>query len=165
MREKGAQNGCILAVEKGGKLDKKAALKAARAFPGLKGMDLAKVVTTRKPYVWDEGLWELGKGYAKQEQTRFHVVAYDYGIKRNILRMLAARGCRLTVVPAQTPAEEVLKDETGRGVSLERPGRSGAVRLRHRGDPDKSWTPACRCSASVSAISSWAWPPARAPSR
>jgi carbamoyl-phosphate synthase small subunit len=96
-------------VEKGGRLDKKAALKAARAFPGLKGMDLAKVVTTRKSYVWDEGLWELGKGYAKQEQTRFHVVAYDYGIKRNILRMLAARGCRLTVVPAQTPAAEVLK--------------------------------------------------------
>jgi len=109
LREKGAQNGCILAVEKGGKLDKKAALKAARAFPGLKGMDLAKVVTTRKSYMWDEGLWELGKGYAKQEQTRFHVVAYDYGIKRNILRMLAARGCRLTVVPAQTPAAEVLK--------------------------------------------------------
>jgi carbamoyl-phosphate synthase small subunit len=109
LREKGAQNGCILAVEKGSKLDKKAALKAARAFPGLKGMDLAKVVTTRKPYMWDEGLWELGKGYAKQEQARFHVVAYDYGIKRNILRMLAARGCHLTVVPAQTPAAEVLK--------------------------------------------------------
>ncbi|HSW52415.1 MAG TPA: glutamine-hydrolyzing carbamoyl-phosphate synthase small subunit [Sulfuricaulis sp.] len=109
LREKGAQNGCILAVEKGGKLDRKAALKAARAFPGLKGMDLAKVVSTRKPYAWDEGLWELGKGYSKQEQTRFHVVAYDFGIKRNILRMLAARGCRLTVVPAQTPAAEVLK--------------------------------------------------------
>src|SRR3972149_2327500 len=109
LREKGAQNGCILAVEKGAKPDKKEALKAARAFPGLKGMDLAKVVTTRKPYAWDEGLWQLGKGYAKQEQTRFHVVAYDNGVKRNILRMLAARGCRLTVVPAQTPAEEVLK--------------------------------------------------------
>src|SRR3990167_5844358 len=109
LREKGAQNGCILAVEKGAKPDKKEALKAARAFPGLKGMDLAKVVTTRKPYAWDEGLWQLGKGYAKQEQTRFHVVAYDYGVKRNILRMLAARGCRLTVVPAQTPAAEVLK--------------------------------------------------------
>ena len=109
LREKGAQNGCILAVEKGGKLDKKEALKLARAFPGLKGMDLAKVVTTRKPYTWEEGVWELGKGHAKQEHARFHVVAYDYGIKRNILRMLAARGCRLTVVPAQTPAEEVLK--------------------------------------------------------
>ena len=109
LREKGAQNGCIQAVEKGGKLDKREALKAARAFPGLKGMDLAKVVTTRKPYAWDEGLWQLGKGHVKQEQPRFHVVAYDYGIKRNILRMLAARGCRLTVVPAQTPADEVLK--------------------------------------------------------
>ena len=109
LREKGAQNGCILAVEKGGKLGKREALKAARAFPGLKGMDLAKVVTTKKPYTWEEGLWELGKGHVKQEQPRFHVVAYDYGIKRNILRMLAARGCRLTVVPAQTPAEDVLK--------------------------------------------------------
>ena len=109
LREKGAQNGCILAADKGSKPDVKAALKAARAFPGLKGMDLAKVVSVRKSYDWDEGLWELGKGYAKPEQARFHVVAYDYGIKRNILRMLAARGCRLTVVPAQTPAEEVLK--------------------------------------------------------
>jgi len=109
LREKGAQNGCILAVEKGGKLDKKAALKAARAFPGLKGMDLAKVVTTKKSYTWDESVWELGKGYAKQEQPRFHVVACDFGIKRNILRMLAARGCRLTVVPAQTAAEDILK--------------------------------------------------------
>ncbi|HEU5339508.1 MAG TPA: glutamine-hydrolyzing carbamoyl-phosphate synthase small subunit [Sulfuricaulis sp.] len=109
LREKGAQNGCILAIEKGGKINKKEALKAARAFPGLKGMDLAKVVSTRKPYHWDEGLWQLGKGYAKQVDTRFHVVAYDFGIKRNILRMLAARGCRLSVVPAQLSADEVLK--------------------------------------------------------
>ncbi|MDH3370853.1 MAG: carbamoyl-phosphate synthase small subunit, partial [Gammaproteobacteria bacterium] len=92
LREKGAQNGCILAIEKGGKINKKEALKAARVFPGLKGMDLAKVVSTRKPYSWDEGPWQLGKGHAKQVNTRFHVVAYDYGIKRNILRMLAARG-------------------------------------------------------------------------
>jgi carbamoyl-phosphate synthase small subunit len=109
LREKGAQNGCIFAVEKGGKINKKEALKAARAFPGLKGMDLAKVVSTRKPYHWDEGLWQLGKGHAKQVNTRFHVVAYDYGIKRNILRMLAVRGCRLSVVPAQLSADEVLK--------------------------------------------------------
>jgi len=108
LREKGAQNGCILAAEKGGKLDKKETMKMARAFPGLKGMDLAKVVTVKKPYTWEEGLWELGKGHAKQENPRFHVVACDYGIKRNILRMLAARGCRLTVVPAQTSAEEIL---------------------------------------------------------
>jgi carbamoyl-phosphate synthase small subunit len=109
LREKGAQNGCILAVDKGGKLNTKAALKAAREFPGLKGMDLAKVVSVKKPYEWTEGEWALGKGFAKQEKPRFHVVAFDYGIKRNILRMLVARGCRLTVVPAQTSAAEVLK--------------------------------------------------------
>jgi len=109
LREKGAQNGCILAVAKGGKLDKKAALKAARQFPGLKGMDLAKVVSVKKPYEWTEGGWVLGKGFVQQEQPRFHVVAFDYGIKRNILRMLANRGCRLTVLPAQTPAAEALK--------------------------------------------------------
>jgi carbamoyl-phosphate synthase small subunit len=107
LREKGAQNGCLLAVEKGSP-DKKKALAAARAFPGLKGMDLAKVVTTRTPYVWEEGGWEYGAGFVRPAAFRFHVVAYDYGIKRNILRMLAARGCRLTVVPAETPAAEVL---------------------------------------------------------
>jgi len=109
LREKGAQNGCIVAAEKGGRIDKKAALAAARAFPGLKGMDLAQVVSTKKPYAWDEGGWVLGQGYIRQEQPRFHVVVYDYGVKRNILRMLAARGCRLTVIPARTPADEVLK--------------------------------------------------------
>jgi carbamoyl-phosphate synthase small subunit len=108
LREKGAQNGCLVAVNKGGKIDKKAALAAAREFPGLKGMDLAKVVTTAKPYSWNEGAWALGKGYEPVAATRFHVVAYDYGIKRNILRMIAARGCRVTVVPAQTAAAEVL---------------------------------------------------------
>ena len=109
LREKGAQNGCIVAAEKGGRIDKKAALAAARAFPGLKGMDLAQVVSTKKPYAWDEGGWVLGQGYIRQEQPRFHVVVYDYGVKRNILRMLAARGCRLTVIPARTPADEGLK--------------------------------------------------------
>ncbi|MFP5349196.1 MAG: glutamine-hydrolyzing carbamoyl-phosphate synthase small subunit [Gammaproteobacteria bacterium] len=108
LRDKGAQNGCILAVAKG-KPDKKAALEAARAFPGLKGMDLAKVVSTAEPYIWNEGLWELGKGHAAMPDARFSVVAYDYGIKRNILRNLAARGCRITVVPARMPAAEVLK--------------------------------------------------------
>jgi len=107
LREKGAQNGCILAAEKG-KPDKKAALEAARAFPGLKGMDLAKVVTTRKPYAWDEGVWALGQGHARVENPNFHVVAFDFGVKRNILRMLATRGCRITVVPAQTTASDVL---------------------------------------------------------
>ncbi len=107
LRDKGAQNGCILAVAKG-KPDKKAALEAARAFPGLKGMDLAKVVSTAEPYIWNEGLWELGKGHAAMPDARFHVVAYDYGTKRNILRNLAARGCRITVVPARMPASEAL---------------------------------------------------------
>ncbi len=109
LREKGAQNGCILAVGKGKKLDKQKALKAARAFPGLKGMDLAKVVTTKEPYAWGEGTWLRGEGHRTNIPARFKVVAYDYGIKRNILRMLAERGCELTVVSAQTPAAEVLR--------------------------------------------------------
>jgi carbamoyl-phosphate synthase small subunit len=104
LREKGAQNGCIMA----GRIDEAEALAAARAFPGLAGMDLAQVVTSDKVYEWSEGEWVLGKGYVPRSQDRFHVVAYDYGVKRNILRMLASRGCRLTVVPAKTPADEVL---------------------------------------------------------
>src|SRR5690606_33591897 len=108
LRDKGAQNGCILAAEPGARPDRKAALAAARAFPGLKGMDLAKVVSTRAPYVWREGGWSLGAGYRQGAPERFHVVAYDYGIKRNILRNLADRGCRVTVVPATLPAREAL---------------------------------------------------------
>src|SRR5574341_2226979 len=104
LREKGAQNGCLTT---GG--DVEAALKKAKAFPGLAGMDLAKVVTTQKPYEWIDGRWELGKGYRRIENPRHHVVAYDYGIKRNILRLLAERGARITVVPAQTSARDVLK--------------------------------------------------------
>ena len=104
LRDKGAQDGCIMA----GKVDEQAALMAARAFPGLIGMDLAKVVSCTKPYETDETEWQLGEGYGKRVDKRFHVVAYDFGVKRNILRMLASRGCRLTVVPAKTPAAEVL---------------------------------------------------------
>ena len=104
LRDKGAQEGCIMA----GKIDEAAALKAAREFPGLKGMDLAKVVSSDKNYGWDETVWTLGKGYGKLTEPKFNVVAYDFGVKRNILRMLAARGCKLTVVPAQTTAREVL---------------------------------------------------------
>ena len=104
LREKGAQNGCLTT-----EADLDEALRKAKAFPGLAGMDLAKVVTTGKPYEWTEGRWELGKGYRKLEHPRFHVVAYDYGIKRNILRLIAERGARVTVVPAQLPAKEVLK--------------------------------------------------------
>jgi len=110
LREKGAQNGCILA---GDNLDEAAALAAANAFPGLKGMDLAKEVTTHRPYEWAQGSWTLEHGMPEaphpvEEKLPLHVVAYDFGVKRNILRMLVDRGCRLTVVPAQTPASEVL---------------------------------------------------------
>jgi len=105
LREKGAQNGCLMA----GNVDVEKALAAARKFPGLAGMDLAKVVTTAKPYEWRDGKWDLGKGYRHVVDAPFHVVAYDYGIKRNILRLLAERGAHITVVPAQTPAREVLR--------------------------------------------------------
>ncbi|MBF8223721.1 glutamine-hydrolyzing carbamoyl-phosphate synthase small subunit [Halomonas sp. 328] len=111
LRDKGSQNGAILAGDLASGEDAVArALEAARAFPGLKGMDLAKEVTCRHAYEWSEGEWTLGEGYADaaNRERPYHVVAYDYGVKRNILRMLASRGCRLTVVPAQTPAAEVL---------------------------------------------------------
>jgi len=108
LREKGAQNGCILT---GDAADAAIALEKARAFPGLKGMDLAKVVSTTSSYEWLQGSWTLeGDLPAAKLATElpYHVVAFDYGIKRNILRMLVDRGCRVTVVPAQTPAEQVL---------------------------------------------------------
>jgi carbamoyl-phosphate synthase small subunit len=105
LRTKGAQNGCLAA----GTIDEAQALAEAKKFPGLAGMDLAKVVSTATAYEWTEGGWELGKGYRKHENPRFHVVACDYGIKRNILRMLADRGMRVTVVPAQTPAKDILR--------------------------------------------------------
>lgn len=108
LREKGAQRGCIVAAEKGQRIKKKEAIEAAKAFAGLAGMDLAKTVTTRKQYAWTESSWSLENGYQQVTDTRFHVVAYDFGVKHNILRMLAERGCKLTVVPAKTPAEDVL---------------------------------------------------------
>jgi len=107
LRDKGAQNGCILA---GKKISEKTALKLAREFPGLKGMDLAKVVSVAKSYPWTTGSWELATNRETAlKDEKFHVVVYDFGIKRNILRMLVDRGCRITVVPAQTKASEVLK--------------------------------------------------------
>ena len=106
LREKGAQAGCIMT---GDKADQSAAIKAARKFPGLKGMDLAKVVSTKRSYQWNEGtVWPEEKRTPIRANQRLHVVAYDFGIKRNILRLLADTGCRVTVVPAQTAAEEVL---------------------------------------------------------
>ncbi len=106
LRSKGAQNGCIATGT-----DVAAALKAAREFIGLVGMDLAKEVTCANSYSWTQREWELGMGYPEAEHTKFHVVAYDFGTKHNILRMLAERGCRITVVPAQTTAKEVLAME------------------------------------------------------
>ena len=120
LREKGAQNGCIIAGEELNKIneleevkDEKtliaAALKDVQAFPGLKGLDLAKVVTTKKQYTWDSASWSLEGGYqSAPEECPYHVVAYDFGVKQNILRLLVDRGCRLTVVSATTSADEVL---------------------------------------------------------
>ncbi|MBF4521403.1 MULTISPECIES: glutamine-hydrolyzing carbamoyl-phosphate synthase small subunit [Acinetobacter] len=104
LRAKGAQNGCILAGEN---ITEEEAIAKARAFGGLNGLDLAKVCCDPEGFEWTEGSWELGKGFT-QPELKYHVVAYDYGVKTNILRMLADRGCKLTVVPAQTPAEKVL---------------------------------------------------------
>ncbi len=107
LREKGAQSGCIVA---GDAIDEQAAIAAAKAFPGLKGMDLAKQVTTTETYKWTSGCWDLANGYAAvaDETPKYKVVAYDFGVKHNILRLLADRSCDLTIVPATTPAKEVL---------------------------------------------------------
>lgn len=104
LREYGAQAGCIIA----GDIDEEKALQLAKAFPGLAGMDLAKEVTCDKAYEFTEGEWILGEGYVSKGDKSYHVVAYDYGVKRNILRMLVARGCKVTVLPAQATAEEAL---------------------------------------------------------
>jgi len=109
LRDKGAQNGCIIV---GDNIDESSALSAAQAFPGLKGMDLAKEVSTQSQYQWSAGTWDLESSYSQAEladtDAKFHVVAYDFGVKRNILRLLVDRKCKVTVVPAQTPAKDVL---------------------------------------------------------
>jgi len=104
LRDQGAQPGAIVVGA-----DAAAALQLARSFPGMAGLDLAKVVSVNAPYEWTETEWTLESGYGQLQQPRYHVVAYDFGVKRNILRMLAQRGCRVTVVPAQTPASEVIR--------------------------------------------------------
>ncbi|PRD64455.1 glutamine-hydrolyzing carbamoyl-phosphate synthase small subunit [Malikia granosa] len=117
LREKGAQNGAIIGLEAGVEVTeaiKAQAVAAAQAAPDMKGQDLAQVVTTQQPYVWTQTEWQLARadgtpGYGEQTAPKFHVVAYDFGVKLNILRMLASRGCKVTVVPAKTPAAEVLK--------------------------------------------------------
>ncbi len=112
LREKGSQNGAITGLQMGESLGQDTidkTLKAAQAAASMSGLDLAKAVTVQAPYTWNETEWLLGRGYGSQTQPQFHVVAYDFGVKRNILRMLAQRGCQVTVVPAQTSAEAVLK--------------------------------------------------------
>jgi carbamoyl-phosphate synthase small subunit len=112
LREKGAQNGAILALALEESVSTQAielALKAAKSAASMSGLDLAKEVSAKEPYVWSESEWVLGEGYGAQTQAHLHVVAYDFGVKRNILRMLAQRGCKVTVVPAQTSADDVLK--------------------------------------------------------
>ena len=104
LRETGSQSGCIIV----GEIDEQKAVEAAKQFPGLKGMDLAKQVTTTEAYQWQQKSWQLGHAYEQQTDFKFKVVAYDFGVKQNILRMLVDRGCDLTVVPAQTPASDVL---------------------------------------------------------
>ena len=108
LREKGAQSGCVVAGEGIVAMDIERALKQARGFAGLAGMDLAKVVSTTANYEWTEGAWRLGKGFRQVDKPLFHVVAYDYGIKRNILRLLCERGARVTVLPAQASARQAL---------------------------------------------------------
>jgi carbamoyl-phosphate synthase small subunit len=108
LREKGAQNGAILTAQQGVEPSEARALELARSFPGLNGMDLAKVVSVKEPYEFTETEWKLGEGFGKQDKPQFHVVAFDYGVKRNILRMLAERGCRITVLPAQATAAQAL---------------------------------------------------------
>jgi carbamoyl-phosphate synthase small subunit len=112
LRTQGAQNGCILALAAGEAVSKEAiekAVSAAKGAPSMSGLDLAKVVSSTDSYGWTESEWTLGEGYGAQTAPKFHVVAYDFGVKKNILRMLAERGCKVTVVPAQTSAAEVLK--------------------------------------------------------
>ena len=117
LREGGAQAGCIVAAEATGTLAEKAverALQRARSYPGMAGQDLAKVVSVKRPYEWDEGSWQLMRadgtpGFVARDTDRFHVVAYDYGVKQNILRLMADRGCHISIVPAQTSASDVLK--------------------------------------------------------
>ncbi|GAB3187997.1 glutamine-hydrolyzing carbamoyl-phosphate synthase small subunit [Hydrogenophaga aquatica] len=119
LRSKGAQNGAIVGLAQGEAVTDEVvqkAIAAAQAAPSMAGQDLAKVVSTQQPYVWTQSEWQLARedgtpGYGEQTASRFHVVAYDFGVKKNILRMLAERGCKVTVVPAQTPAAEVLKHQ------------------------------------------------------
>jgi len=160
LRERGAQNGALMAGEG---LNVETALEAARKFPGLKGMDLAKVVSTDKAYPWTEGQLDLDSNEFVSAAPRFKVVAYDFGAKLNILRMLAERGCDITVVAAQTPAADVLAMNPACSCPTARATRNRATTRSRRSRC--SWTRSCRCSASAWATSCWRWPPAPRRSR
>jgi carbamoyl-phosphate synthase small subunit len=129
LRSQGAQNGCIVALAAGEEITPAAidkAIAAAKAAPSMSGLDLARVVSVTSPYDWTQTEWTLGSGYGTQTAPRFNVVAYDFGMKKNILRMLSSRGCKVTVVPAMTPVAEVFKLKPD-GVFLQRSGRSGTL--------------------------------------
>ncbi len=150
----------------GAKANPDEAMRAARKFPGLKGMDLARLVSTKQTYQWNQGsIWPERQSVYTKRVASFHVVAYDYGIKRNILRLIADQDCRLTVVPATTSADEVMSLLPD-GVFLSNgPGDPGALRLRDRGDRHDRRRAACRRSASASGISCSGSRAARRPSR
>ena len=168
LRSKGAQNGCIVAFAPGtavGEREVAEAVARAAAAPSMSGLDLAQEVSVDQAYAWTQTEWTLGSGYGTQTDSRWHVVAYDFGIKRNILRMLASRGCRVTVVPAQHPGRRGAGAEAGRHLPVQRPRRPGALRLRDPGDAAADRHRACPPSASAWATRSWRWPRARRPSR
>ena len=134
LRDKGPMNGAIVTGKELAAIGEEGAVALARGFPGLKGMDLAKVVSSSKRYAWEEGEWALGQSQGASDESRHRVVAYDFGVKRNILRMLVARGCEVTVVPAQTPASE--------GMAM---NPSGVFLSNGPGDPEP-------CNYAISAI-------------
>ena len=136
IREKGMPN-AVIAHDASGKFDLDALKKEAREWPGLVGMDLVPMVTSGQRFSWDETPWQWGKGYGRLDKPEFHVVAIDYGIKRNILRLLASVGCKVTVVPAKTIGRGHLRAQAGRRVPLQRPRRSGGDRaIRGAGDQE-----------------------------
>ena len=160
IRENGMPN-AVIAHEPGGKFDLEALKKEAREWPGLVGMDLVPMVTSGQRFSWDETPWEWGKGYGRQDKPEFHVVAVDYGIKRNILRLLAGAGCKVTVVPAKTSADDIMALKPD-GVFLSNgpgdPAETGkyAVPVIRAGDRARTSRPSAsasdtRCSASRSA--------------
>ena len=164
IREQGMPN-AVIAHSPDGVFDFDALRAKAARWPGIDGMDLVPVVGATQRYEWDETSWTPEHGYGRREATRFHVVAVDYGIKRNILRLLNDCGCAVTVVPATASAEDILALKPD-GVCLSNgPGDPAATRNTPCRRSGRCWRPGSRCSASASATSSWAWPSGRARSR